>query len=200
MRLDDALQQLSEIHVQVLRSETYRGYRAAPTAATGALAIVAGIAQPLVLPAADAEGFAWYWLAVAAIACALFATDLTVRTLREGEPDSRQRTVLALRQLVPAIGVGAALTFALVETPVADLLPAVWAMCFGLGVSASRPFLPGGIGLVSTFYLCAGLALLAVPALRTQAAAPFGMAVTFGIGQLWAASVLHRAEGLLHGR
>lgn len=200
MRLDDALEQLSEIHVQVLRSETYRGYRAAPTAATGVLALGAAVVQQISMSSADAASFAWYWLAVAGVAGALFATDLTVRTLRDGNPDSRRRAAVALSQLAPAVGVGAVLTFALIETSVADLLPAVWAMCFGLGLGASRPFLPRGIGGVSSFYLLAGVALLLTPALREPVPSPIGMGLTFGVGQLWAAWVLHRAEEVRHGR
>jgi hypothetical protein len=199
MRLDDALEQLSAIHVQVLRSETFRGYKAVPTALTGVLAIVAAAVQAAAVPAADARGFACYWIAVAAIAGLLCAGELAFRTLRDGDPHARQRAGVALRQLVPAIGVGAALTFALLDTEAAPMLPALWSMCFGLGLSASRPFLPAAIGGVATFYLLAG-ALLLLPPLRAPVDGPLAMGAVFGLGQLWAAWILHRAEVVCDGR
>lgn len=199
MRLDDALEQLSAIHVQVLRSETYRGYRAGPVAATGMLALIAAGIQVWACRSDNPVRCLSYWIAVAAAAGLLSAAELFARTLRDTDPHARRRTRLALQQAMPAIGVGAMLTLALVATPGGWLLPAIWSMCFGLGVIASRPFLPGPIVRVAAFYLCIGAALL-LPGLQGPHVTPIAMGLTFGVGQLWAAWILHRAEAVANGR
>ena len=70
------------------------------------------------------------------------------------------------------------------------LLPGLWAICFGIGVFASRPYLPRASGFVALFYYAAGIALL------WQARGPgslhgWWIGATFGIGQLLAALVLY---------
>ena len=165
---------------------------------TGAAGLLGGaVVQPWVVASAEPTGFVWFWVSLALIAGAVFGVDLAVHTVREG-PDAARRTMLALRQLVPALAVGALLTGWLVDTAVADHLPGIWALCFGLGVVASRPFLPAGVGAIAWFYLVAG-ALMLLPGLRDPAVATFGMGVTFGLGQLGAACVLRRAEEVRRG-
>src|SRR5690606_37895737 len=117
---------------------------------------------------------------------------LAVRTLRDPDRHARRVTVLAFAQILPPFAVGGALTAVLLERA-PDLLPAVWALCFGLALAASRPFLPRPIGRVTGFYLAAGAVLL-LPALRDVALAPAAMGVPFGVGQIWSAGLLRRAE------
>lgn len=192
MRIEDALAQFSTIHAQVLRSETFRGYRAVAVGATGLLALVAAITQEFWIRPATPGAFAGFWFVVAAIGGSGVAVDLAVHVRREGVGAWR-RAWLALRQLLPALVVGGALTLALVETTAADCLPAVWSLCFGLGVIASRPFLPAGIGFVAAWFLASG-AILLLPALRTPVPSPLAMGLVFGCGQLMAAFVLRRSE------
>jgi hypothetical protein len=78
MRLEDAIARLDAIHVQVLRSETFRGVRALPTALTGGIALTAGLVQASCLVAADPAEFTSYWLTVAAIAATSRSTSCAV--------------------------------------------------------------------------------------------------------------------------
>ncbi len=192
MRLDDALDQLRAIHAQVLRSEVYRGYRALPTAATGLMAIGAAVLQTTWAPPADVAEFATFWIVVAAIAAATAAGDLLIRAIRHDDRLRRRQTAAALAQLAPALAIGAAATPVMLAmpAPAATLLPALWALWFALALFASRPFLPRRMGFVAAFYAVAGFLLL-TPGLREPLPAPFGMGMTFGIGQLAAALVLH---------
>ena len=69
------------------------------------------------------------------------------------------------------------------------LLPGLWAICFGIGIFASRPYLPRASGWVALFYYAAGVALL----WRANGTTPlhaWWVGGTFGIGQLLAAFVL----------
>nr|MBP7677854.1 hypothetical protein [Thermoanaerobaculia bacterium] len=65
-----------------------------------------------------------------------------------------------------------------------------WALLFGLGVFASRPYLARATGWIALFFVVAGSALLAFPPVSLGA---LGLAhgLVFGIGLLAAAVVLH---------
>jgi hypothetical protein len=80
--------------------------------------------------------------------------------------------------------------FARLSPTLAPVLPGVWAICFGLGTFASRPYLPRASDLVALYYFAAGTALL----WTVKMDAPLdGWSVggTFGLGQLLAAAVLY---------
>jgi hypothetical protein len=70
------------------------------------------------------------------------------------------------------------------------LLPGIWAICFGIGVFASRPYLPRASGFVALFYYAAGAALL-WRARGPESLSGWWVGATFGIGQLFAALVLY---------
>ena len=70
------------------------------------------------------------------------------------------------------------------------MLPGLWSILFGLGVFASRHFLPRATLGVGIFYEAAGVFCLAA-AQGDHALAPWSMAVPFGFGQLLSAAVLY---------
>ena len=86
---------------------------------------------------------------------------------------------------------GAIITASLVHLSAAlvPLLPGLWAICFGLGIFASRPYLPRASGWVALFYYVAGIALLWV-ARGPEPLRAWWVGGTFGTGQLLAAFVL----------
>lgn len=188
MHLDRALAQLSEIHAQVLQGSVYRGYSARASGVTAGIALVGAVAQDRVLPAAGAEGFALYWSTLA-VACAMVAA-LDPFLWRSARTESSRRTVTVVLQLLPALLVGAALPWLLLRSvPAAvPMLPGLWAIVFGLGILASRPYLPRAIGWVGLYYLLVGSALL----LRAEPGPLSGWSVgaPFALGQTAAAAVL----------
>ncbi|MEZ5962207.1 MAG: hypothetical protein R3F56_00045 [Planctomycetota bacterium] len=187
MHVDAALSQLSEIHAQLLRSEVFRGYRSRSMATTSGLALLGALVQPLL--ALDGDGFARFWMAVAALCCALCAFDL-YRSSRASDAE-RARTLRVVGQIAPAFAAGAVLPFVLLrpEIGVPCLLPGLWALVFGLAVFASRPFLPRAVGWVGLWYCAAGIAQLVWAERGTPS--PWSMGATFGVGQGLAALVLH---------
>jgi hypothetical protein len=192
MHLDHAIQQLSEIHAQLLRTEVFRGYRSRPMAFTGFLAFAAAATQAAWLPPANGAAFAQFWIAVAGICGSVCALDLMLGVWCKQRPTERAQLLRVVAQLVPAFVAGAVLPLVLVRPELAaiGLLPGLWALVFGLAVFASRPFLPRAIGWVGLWYCGSGVVqvLLAGPSVP----GPWGMGITFGVGQVVAALVLHQ--------
>ena len=70
------------------------------------------------------------------------------------------------------------------------LLPGLWALLFGLGIFASRPYLVRASGWVALYFYAAGAALLWF-ARGPETINAWAVGGTFGVGQLLTACVLY---------
>ena len=190
--LQRALDQLTDIHAQVARASIYRGYRAAPVAGMGFIALSVAACEALWAGDIRPWAHAMVWLGVALLCATIGAADLW---RRRGAVSGRD-TWTAVGQLVPALVVGVAMTWLLSDRP--ELLPGVWTSLFGLGALASRPYLPAPILGVALFYVAAGLAMAAA-ARAGVSPSPWAMGITFLVGQLFAAAVLRRSSEEVRG-
>ena len=179
--LDDALDQIREIRAHVARSRVYRGYRAVPTAITGALAIATALIQPVVIQSTgtnDPHLYVALWIACAAVSGAV--------VLRSMFAHPSPKALEAIVRLSWPFVAGALITL-----PVANLapqlLPGLWQVFFALALFSSLPVLPRGMIPVAIFYLLSGVIVLG-------SSAPASMGVPFAIGQTAAAYVLYRHQ------
>jgi hypothetical protein len=188
MDLSRALGQLADIHQQLAKGEVYRGYRSVPVAASGLIGIIAAWAQAPGLAAADPPGFVLYWTGIATCAALVGVSEIIYNYVRDGHSE-RRRTRQVVGQFLPSLVAGAVISISFVRLSVAlvPLLPGLWAICFGIGILASRPYLPRASGWVAMFYYVAGIGLLARGAEPPHA---WWVGGTFGVGQLLAAFVL----------
>jgi hypothetical protein len=190
MQVSEALARLDVIHDHLSRSETYRGFRAGAVTLTGLLGLGAAALQPCFVAREDGPAFVRYWVVAAAL-CALpsAGTALFLRLFQE-DGLARKRSDRVAGQFLPCIAAGAIVTvaFAGSNPTLTAFLPGLWAILFGLGNLAVRPFLPRRIVVVGVFYLATGAWLLGWPPEPT----PSGWTVggVFGIGHLASALVL----------
>ena len=200
--LDQALDHIAEIRRAVSRGQVFRGYRAQTTALTGALAIVVAALQSRIVPHPwqQLPLYLGLWGGVAIVSAAIFGTELFIRMRRLASPLQTERTADAVERFIPSLAAGAILTVVFFRflTPNTWMLPGLWAVCFSLGVFASRTLLPRGIAVVGGYYLIAGCMNL-VLARGLNAFSPWAMGLTFGIGQLLAAAVLYWNLERRHG-
>ncbi len=200
MDLSRALGQLADIHQQIAKAEVYRGYRSLPIAASGLMGFAAAWAQTRSLGASDPVGFVVYWAAIAACAGFVGASEIIYNYVVHDDRIARRRTRQVVGQFLPSLLAGAAITVSFVHLSAAlvPLLPGLWAICFGIGTFASRPYLPRASGWIALFYYAAGVALLWL-ARGPEPLSGWWVGGTFGTGQLLAALVLYwnleREEG-----
>jgi hypothetical protein len=191
MDLSRALADLAEIHGQLAKGEIYRGYRPVPVAASGLIGIAAAWLQTPGLGVADPRRFVLYWSGVAAVAALVGTSEILHNYVVHDDDAARRQTRRVVGQFLPSVLAAAIITFCFVRLSAAlvPLLPGIWAICFGLGTFASRPYLPRASTIVAVFYYAAGVALLWNA--RTDALQAWWVGGTFGIGQLMAAAVLY---------
>lgn len=194
MQLRDALDQITAIRQQMAQAQLFRGYRAATTAFTAVVALVAAGIQHYAIGDVTFEEqleSLWLWLAAAGVSVGVVGAEMTWRYRhRERSALQRDSTLMAVEQFVPCLVAGALLTYAIVDFAgnSINLLPGIWCMLFGLGVFASRRVLPKGTFLVGAWYLLAGMLCVAT---RKDFGFGLQMGGAFGGGQLLAAIVLY---------
>src|SRR6185436_15359584 len=191
MDLSRALGQLADIHQQIAKGEIYRGYRSVPIAASGLIGFAAAWTQAPGLGVNDQIGFVLYWTAIAGCAALVGTSEIIFNYVVRDDRADRRRTRQVVGQFLPSVVAGAIITASLVHlsATLVPLLPGLWAICFGLGIFASRPYLPRASGWVALFYYVAGIALLWV-ARGPEPLRAWWVGGTFGTGQLLAAFVL----------
>jgi hypothetical protein len=194
--LRKALADISAMRDQMARGTMFRGYGPAALAATGGLAMLAALAQPTLIgdPAKHLVGYVALWVAVAAISVVVIALEAARRSRQAhgGLADDMLRAAAA--QFLPALAAGALVTLVLLQAgpPDALLLPGIWQIVFSLGVFASCHSLSRSLLSIGVWYLGTGLLCLHF-ATGPDALAPMCMGLPFGIGQLFAAVLLHQS-------
>lgn len=194
MELQQALAQVSEIREQLARTEVFRGYRSLTVGISGLVGLMAAVIQSVWLPnpTEHVESYLTLWLSAAAISIVAVGAEMWSRVRLARTDLARRTTLFAIEQFLPAIVAGGLLTLVIANRAIDAIwmLPGLWAIVFSLGVFASCRLLPRPVFLVGAWYLACGVSALAVCQDET-ALSPWIMGVTFGGGQLLAATILH---------
>lgn len=194
MELRDALTQIAEIRRQMAKGDVFRGYRSAPVAVSGLLALGAAVAQPYVVtdPAGNIGTYLWLWISMAVLSVVGVAIEMSVRVVLTHDRANLELTRLALEQFLPSVIAGVLVTVVLVRHAPANvaLLPGLWQIIFSLGIFASARLLPRPIFAVAAFYLFTGIIAL-LWADGGYSLSPWCMGVPFAVGQLSAAAILY---------
>ena len=201
MELHEALTQISEIRLQLARTETFRGYRAVPVAFTGLVALAGGGVQAFWIsdPLRDSTAYLSLWVGLAVIGLLATMGEMWVRCGRSSLPLRRELSWLAIEQFLPCVLAGGLVTGVIALSAREELwmLPGLWAVLFSLGLFSSCRLRPRPVFWVALFYLLAGGVSLAAG--ESAACAPWMMAVPFGVGQLASAAILHCNREETHG-
>lgn len=202
MELREALTQISEIRLQLARTEVFRGYRAVPVAFSGLLAVLAAALQALFIPVPldNLHAYLTLWVGAAVVSAVAAGVEMAVRCWHAPSALTREITWLAVEQFLPSIVAGGLVAAVLVlcAPEAVWMLPGLWQVLFSLGIFASHRLLPRATFIVAAFYLAAGVLCLALA--RGEAAlAPWAMGMPFGAGQLLAAAILYWTLERGHG-
>ena len=194
MNLQDAIAQIGEIQTQLERTQVFRGYRSVAVGSTGLLAMGGSVVQALWLPNPANAVHKWLalWITIAAASVVIAGWELMQRVYDTSSPFQSRASRSALKQFVPSLCAGIAVTWALMTAApeLAWVLPGIWSVLFSLGVFSSLLILPRGGFAIALHFLLSGVICLRF-AHGTYALAPWTMFVTFGVGQLLAAAILY---------
>jgi hypothetical protein len=182
VEVSQALTQLAEIQDKLSRVQVYRGYRPLTVALTGICALLGGWLSLQHAPEV-------VWPSIATLCLLVVGGEMAYDYWTHFSKHQQRLARCVLLQFLPGIGVSAAWTACWLHSGHSPaLLPSLWAICYSHCLFGSRTYLPSGIGYVATFYGLCGLALCTPYGLSHFNS---GMTITFGLGQLLLALVLH---------
>ncbi len=194
MQLDEALRQISDIRQQMARTEVFRGYRSVTVGCSGVLALLAAVCQPYLItsPGNDLQRYLLLWISVAAVSLMVAGIEMWWRARISESALARQMTLLAVKQSLPSVVVGALLTLCIYRSApqVAWMLPGLWSLVFSLGIFASYRLLPREVFWVGLYYAACGVGCL-LWGQGDSAFSPWLMGISFGGGQLLGAAILY---------
>jgi len=186
LELADAMSQIADIRRTLAQTETFRGYRSLTVAWTSVFAFLGAALQIWLVPSPleTPERYLAIWIGLATIGLLVGGAEVVIRARRSPSSLTRQLSWLAVEQFLPCVFAGAAVTWAISSYAAEQLwlLPGLWSLIFGLGLSASARLLPREVTWVAVWYMITGCVVLAV-AQGSAACSPWAMALTFGIGQ-----------------
>lgn len=187
MEYEQALADLEEVRDRLAACQQFRGYSGPAAAASGAIAVAAGLVQLALAPrpqsATDERTYLIIWFSCLAAALLLNYGALAVWYVQNAGRMERTQTRSAGITLLPAIGLGAGLSLALILHGIIWMLPGVWYACYAVGLVASRAMVPKGALPLAAAFGIAGLLLLLTP-VPAIALSWWVVPLGFGIGQM----------------
>jgi len=187
-----ALAQIAAIHDQLAKGEIYRGWRSIPVACSGLIGLAAAGWQSAWGRPVEPWSFATYWMTTGLIAMVIGCAEIVWHYVRHASETERRQSRRVIAQFLPALVAGAIVSGALVRLSPAlvVLLPGLWALFFGVGIFATRPYILAASFWVALYYWAAGLMLLWTAG-GVDTLSPWSVGGTFGAGQLLTAAMLY---------
>src|SRR5215472_1351260 len=195
MEVERALADLAEVRDRLAECQQFKGYSGPAAAASGVIALVAGLVQFVFVPhpasAADDRTYLFVWFACLAAALILNYGAIAVWYARTGAAQERVRARSAGVALLPAIVLGAVLSLALILHGIIWMLPGVWYASYAVGLYASRALVPKGALPLAAAFGIVGAVLLLWPT-ASLPLAWWVMPLGFGFGQIYIGWLLLR--------
>jgi hypothetical protein len=184
--LERALADIAEVRERLGHVQRFKGYSGLAAAISGVFAFAAGVVQWLLVPAVrtSLDGHLYFaiWFACCAAAMVVNYGAIAHWYINDATARERWQTATVGFAILPALILGAALSFALLRADFFAFLAAVWYGCYGVGLLASHTMLPRAVLPISAAFLAAGIGLLFAP--PAVALSPWILGIGFGAGQI----------------
>lgn len=192
--LERALADIAEVRERLAGAQRFKGYSALAAALSGLFALVAGAVQALLVgtPVGAHDGRVYFaiWFICCAASVAVNYGAIAQWFVNDASARERWQTRTVGVSILPAVVLGATLSFAMLRAQEFGLLPGIWFGCYGVGLFASRLMIPRGVLPIAAAFVAVGAALLfAPPSISLQWWIP---AAGFGLGQFAIAALVGR--------
>jgi hypothetical protein len=174
-----ALEQLSFIRRTMENASSFTAVPGWGGVAIGITALAASLVAgryPVHGTPQQADRWAMVWLVEAAVALVLGWTAMLLKSRINGTPVFSGPGRRFLLSFAPPLIAGASLTWPLLHSGMAPMLPAAWLLLYGTGVVTGGAFSVRAVPVMGLSFMALGMAALVLPALWLDAL----MAVGFG--------------------
>lgn len=192
--LERALADIAEVRERLGHVQRFRGYSALAAAVSGMFAIAAGAVQALLVPRVQTphEGHLYFalWFVCCAASVLVNYGAIAHWYVNDATARDRWQTATVGLSMIPALVLGAILSFALLRENLFAFLPGVWYGCYGVGLFASRTMVPRAVVPIAAAFMIGGMGLLFVP--PSIALQWWVLPLGFGVGQLAISLIIMR--------
>ncbi len=196
--LERALVDIAEVRERLAMTQRFKGYSGVAAAASGVMALAAGAVQaltvPLPLTAANGRAYFSIWLICCAASAIVNYGAIAHWFVSDESARDRWQTRTVGLSILPALVLGAALSFALLASGQIAFLPGIWYGCYGVGLFASRTMIPRAVIPIAGLFMIGGIALLFTP--PVIALSWWVLSLGFGAGQIAIGALLLRERML----
>ncbi len=184
--LERALLDIAEVRERLAETQRFKGYSGVAAAASGVFALVAGAVQAVLVPlpqsAREDRLYFAIWFTCCAAAAIVNYGAIAHWFVSDASARDRWQTRTVGLAILPALVLGAALSFALLQRDHVSDLPGIWYGCYGVGLFASRTLVPRGVVVIAALFLLGGIALIFTP--PAIALSWWMLPLGFGLGQI----------------
>lgn len=184
--LERALADIAEVRERLGHVQRFRGYSGLAAIASGGFALAAGAIQVTLVPHVQTvhQGHLYFalWFACCAASVLVNYGAIAHWYVNDATARDRWQTTTVGLSMIPALVLGAVLSFAMLQANLYAFLPGVWYGCYGVGLFASRTMVPRAVVPIAAAFMIAGMGLLFVPA--AIALQWWVLPIGFGAGQL----------------
>jgi len=188
--IHDALGQVRTLRELILERQKFRGYSGVARMAGGVAALVGAVVLAGDGVPATVRAHLLGWGVVLAVALLLNYGGLLTWVVNNPEVRRSPLCLMPVLDAVPALAVGAVLSYSAVRLNEYGLLFGLWMACYGLCHMPYRHSLPVANYWVGVFYMVVGCLLLLWPGVSFVQ--PWPMGVVFCVGELAGGWILHR--------
>ena len=105
MELRDALTQITEIRLQLARTEVFRGYRAMPVAFSGGVAVLAAVIQSVTIsdPAVQLGPYLVLWIGAAVVSGLAAGLEMMIRARNSTSSNDPRTDLAGDRAILPVL-------------------------------------------------------------------------------------------------
>jgi hypothetical protein len=196
--IERALLDIAEVRERLALGQRFKGYSGVAAGLSGVFVLVAGAVQGLLVPLPQGSHDGRLYFAIWLVCCAASAIvnygTIAHWFVSDASARDRWQTRTVGLSILPALLLGAALSFALLANGLIAFLPGVWYGCYGVGLFASRTTVPRGVVPIAAAFMLAGVALLFVP--PSIALQWWVLPAGFGIGQIAIGAFVLRERSL----
>ncbi|MFO0944279.1 MAG: hypothetical protein U0930_26520 [Pirellulales bacterium] len=194
MRLENAISNLALIQSRLQADEKVMCFRWLTSLLAGIVGIAAACLQPWWIDQPIRRPWAYlnYWTLIAACVGSVSALEIGYRYVWRSTPMRRRQTREALLDFAPCVVAAAIISYFLVaaQPQYSQLLPALWMLCFSLGLFGLRRKLPIASAYVAVYFFVAAVVSVRLVD-TTYALSGWVMGLSFGVGQILLATVLY---------
>lgn len=193
MNSEDAIKQIKTIHDQMAKTNMYKGYKPIALICIGISSLLLGIFQYNIV---GYKNYILPWVALGCIIVILLFSRMFYQYIRSSSVVEKSQIKNVFLQFMPGILTCGFIFFAFnPKLQLANYIPGLWAVIFGLSIMSLVPYFTNSIRFISYFYIVSGCIIIYLSKSATPVVVITIFSLVFSLGHFFTAAILYKSQG-----